>query len=78
MGRRGAGEGGQGCPGGPPPPHFNFRTKHGPKVSVSNIRDIAFYGCSEIIRTRNFTVFTVYLWTIYGLFMDNFWTVHIF
>ena len=42
------------------PPHFNFRTKQGPTVSVSNIRDIAFYGCSVIIRTRNFTIFTVY------------------
>ena len=42
------------------PTHFNFRTKQGPTVSVSNIRDIAFYGCSEIMRTRNFTIFTVY------------------
>ena len=25
-------------------PHFNFRTKKGPTVSDSNIRDIAFYG----------------------------------
>ena len=31
----------------------------GPKVSVSNIMDIAFDGCSEIIRTRNFTIFAV-------------------
>ena len=30
------------------------------KLSVSNIRDIAFYGCSEIIRIRNFTIFTVF------------------
>ena len=36
------------------------RTKQGPKISVSNIRNIAFYGCSEIIRTRNFTIFTAY------------------
>ena len=41
-------------------PHFNFRTKQGPTVSVSNIRDIAFYVYSEIIRIRNFTIFTVY------------------
>ena len=27
-------------------------------VTFSNIRDIAFYGCSEIIRTRNFRIFT--------------------
>ena len=32
-------------------PHFNFRTKKGPTVSVSNIKDIAFYGYSEFIRT---------------------------
>ena len=25
--------------------HTNFRTKKGPTVSVSNISDIAFYGC---------------------------------
>ena len=37
------------------------------KLSVSNIRDIAFYGCSEVIRTRNFTIFTVYA-TIFGQF----------
>ena len=42
------------------PPHFNFQTKKGPTVSVSNIRDIAFYGCLEIMRTRSFTIFTVY------------------
>ena len=40
-------------------PHSNFQTKQGPTVSVSNVRDIAF-GCSEIIRTRSFTIFTGY------------------
>ena len=50
--RGGRGQGGHG--------HLNFRTKQGPKVSVSNIRDIAFYGCTEIIWTRNFRIFTVY------------------
>ena len=30
------------------------------KLWVSNIRAIAFYGCSEIIRTRNFIIFTVF------------------
>ena len=30
------------------------------KLSVSNIKGIAFYACSEVIRTRNFTVFTVF------------------
>ena len=40
---------------------LQFRnTKQVPTVSVPDIKDIAFYGCSEIIRTRNFTVFTVY------------------
>ena len=38
---------------------FNFRTKQGPTNSVSNIRGIAFYWCSEIIGTRNITIFTV-------------------
>ena len=51
--------------------HFNFRTKQGPKISVSNIRDIAFYGCSEIIRTRIFTSFTMYI-TIFGQFIEDF------
>ena len=49
--------------------HFNFRTKQGPKISVSHIRDIAFYRCSEIIRTRNFTVLQ---------FLDNLWRLFIF
>ena len=39
-----------------PTPHFNFWTKQ--TDQVSNIRDIAFYVCSEIIRIRNFTFFT--------------------
>ena len=52
-------------------PHFNFQTKQGPKVSLSNIRDIAFYQCSEMMRTRNFTFFTVYV-TIFGQFMAAF------
>ena len=49
----------------------NFQTKQAPKMSVSNISDIAFYGCSQIIRTRNFTSFTVYA-TIFGQFMAVF------
>ena len=52
--------------GGPCLPYFNFRIKQGPKFSVSNISDIGFYRCSEIIWTRNFTSFTV---TIFGQFM---------
>ena len=52
-------------------PYFNFRIKQGPEFSVSNISDIGFYGCSEIIRTRNFTSFTVYA-TIFGQFMAVF------
>ena len=45
--------------GEPWPRNFKFRTKQGPTVSVSNIRDIAFYGCSEIMRTTSFTICTV-------------------
>ena len=41
--------------------HFNFQTKQGPTVSVSNMRDIAFRGCSEIMRTINFPIFAVYI-----------------
>ena len=49
-------------------PHFNFWSKQSPTASVSKIRDIGFYGCcSEIIRTRNFTTFTVHA-TIFGQF----------
>ena len=51
----------------PPPFHFNFWTKEGPKVSASNTKDIAFYGCSEIIGTINFTIFIVHA-TIFGQF----------
>ena len=47
--------------------HFNLRTKQDPTVSVSNIRNTIFYDCSEIIRTRNFTMFTVHA-TIFGQF----------
>ena len=43
-----------------PPPHFNFRIKQGPTVFISNIRDNAFYGCSEILLTKNFAIFTKY------------------
>ena len=48
-----------------PPPNFNFQTKQSPTVSVSNVRDTAFYECSEMIRNINFTTFTVYA-TIFG------------
>ena len=44
--------------------HFNFWNKD-PTVSFSNIRYIAFNGCSEIVWTRNFTIFTVCA-TIFG------------
>ena len=52
-------------------PHFNFRTKKGPAVSVSNIRNITFYGCLEIMQTINFTTFIVYA-TIFGKFRAAF------
>ena len=49
----------------------HYRTKQGPKISVSHIRDIGFYRCSQIIRTRNFKTFTVHA-TIFGQFMAAF------
>ena len=37
--------------------HFNFRTKKGPTVSVSHVRDIVLFGCSGIIgKFHNFTI----------------------
>ena len=51
--------------------HFNFRTKQGPKISFSNIKNIAFYGCSEIIRARNLPILNVYP-TIFGQLMAAF------
>ena len=32
----------------------------GLKTSVLDVKDIAFYECSEIMRTENFTIFTVH------------------
>ena len=55
----------------PPHHHFNFQTKQGPTVSISNIKGIVIYGCSEIKQTRNFTIFTVYA-TIFGPFTAAF------
>ena len=49
-----------GGPRGTMVPPLHFWTKQGPTVIVSNTRNIAFYGCSEIILTRNLTIFTVY------------------
>ena len=51
------GEGWQGDHG---PPNLNFQIQQGPLISVSNIKKIAFYRCSEIIRSRNFKTFLVY------------------
>ena len=42
------------------PQVHNFRTKQRPTDSVLSMKDIAFYMCSEFIRTRNFTIFNVY------------------
>ena len=52
---------------GRPSLQLNFWTKHGSTVSVSNIRNVAFYGCPDIIRTRNI----VYA-TIFGQFPNEF------
>ena len=49
----------------PSPTSISKPSKQGPEISISNIRDIAFYRCSEIVRTRNFTIFTVYA-TVFG------------
>ena len=68
------------CPPHPPPPtpqpptppyYFNFQTKQGLTVSVSNTKDVAFTEYSEIIRTRNFTVFNVCA-TTFGQFTATF------
>ena len=50
---------------------LQFPNQKGPTVSASNIKDIAFYGCLEIIRTRSFTIFTVYA-TSFGQFSAAF------
>ena len=66
---------GWGLAGQPWPPHFNFWNQQGPTISFSSIRDIAFSACSEIIWTRNFTIFIVYA-TIFGQYTavsDFFW-----
>ena len=51
--------------------HFNFRTKQGPTVLVLNTRDIAVYGCLEIILIKNLMIFTVYT-TIFEQFIVAF------
>ena len=55
----------------PTPLQLKFPNQKGATFPVSEIRDIAFYGCSEIMWTRNFRNFTVYatnFWTIYSDF----------
>ena len=53
--------------------HFNIRIKQDPTFSVSDISDIAFFGCSEILLlTRNFAIFTVYA-SISGQFTATFY-----
>ena len=47
-------------------PHFNFQTKQGQQFQFQT-SGIAFNGCSEIIQTRNVTIFTVYA-TVFGQF----------
>ena len=51
--------------------YFNFQTKQGPTASISNTRDVAFYECSEITQTRNFTIFNAYT-TTFGQFTVDF------
>ena len=55
-------------------PHFNFWTKQGPTVSVSNIMDIVICGCSGITWTRfhDFYCVCYNVWTIYGSFLSSY------
>ena len=57
LGRRGGGH----REGHGPPLQFSNQTRS--TSFILNIRDIAFYGISEIILTRDFTAFTVYALT---------------
>ena len=61
--------------------YFNFQIKQGPTDSFSNVGDTVFNGCSEIIRTRNFTTFTMYA-TIFGqlthVFVNYKWEIDLF
>ena len=61
----------QGARGAMPLPHFNFLTKQGPKVSVSNIRDIAFLQMFRNYtdqKFHNFYSLCYIFWTNYGDF----------
>ena len=58
----------------PPTPYFNFRTKQGPKVSVSNINDIAFYRSSEILHRPEISQFFPCMLQ----FLGNLWWLFIF
>ena len=53
-------------------PNLNFRANLVLIVSVSNIRNISFYKCSEIVRARNLTIFIVNV-TTFGQFMAAFY-----
>ena len=68
---RGIANGGPGRPC-PVPPQFKFQTKKGPTVSVSNIRDIVFYGCSEIIWIRISRFLQCIYTTVFVQFMAAF------
>lgn len=59
--------------GGHDPPHFNFRIKQGPKASFSNIRNIAFSGCSETYGPKISKFLPCLL-----QFLDTLWGVFIF
>ena len=51
--------------------HIKSKKVQQSTVSVSNIRDNAFCDCSEIIRTRSLTIFTVHA-NIFGQFTAAF------
>ena len=62
--------------------HYGGQGGHGPPTSISkpnkvqqfqfNHQGYCFYGRSEIMRTRNFTIFTVHT-TIFGQFTAAFY-----
>ena len=52
-------------------PLFSIFKKTSPTASVYNIKDIAFYGCSAIIRNRNCTISIDYA-TVFGQFTAAF------
>ena len=68
-----ANEGGGGGHGGPGPLRFNFRAKQGPKISASNIKNIAFLDVQELYGPDISQLLSCML-----QFLDNLWRLFIF